>query len=327
MSNEKLAWGILGTGNIARKFCSGLISSNFGFPAAVGSRNEQSAAEFSERFAISRFYPAYAEVIEDPHIDAVYISLPNSLHYEWTIRALHAGKHVLCEKPIALSAPEAEAMFEAARFARRVLIEGFMYRAHPLTREVVERVRMFAIGDVKLVRTSFCYQTNRVAGNVRFDSTLGGGALMDVGCYCINFSLMLAGSEPLDVAASRVMHANGIDELVAASMTFPNGLLAAFTCGMTVDADNSAYVSGTRGYIEIPRPWKPQTEGAKYRLAATLESPSVQEFTISPGVDLFALEADEFAMTVLRGQSPLVTPEESIATMRVLDQIRLGHPL
>jgi len=327
----RLAWGILGTGNIARKFCRGLTHCRKGFAASVGSRSQPAATQFAAEFGIQQFHSGYEQVLADPQLDAVYLALPNSMHNEWTIRALEAGKHVLCEKPIAANKTEAIAMFETARRVGRVLVEAFMYRAHPQTQEVIDKVRMSAIGQVKLVRTSFCYHTNRIAGNVRFDPALAGGALMDIGCYCVNLSLAIAAVNPIEVTATAVMHENGVDEFAAGHMKFANGIIATFMCGMSVQADNTAYICGSQGYLEIPRPWKPEVDGARYWLKTTpppsstilkMEPPPIREFTVGPTMDPFALEADDFASTVLDGKRPFVTEEESIATMGVLDEMR-----
>ncbi len=264
-------------------------------------------------------------------MEAVYISLPNSLHREWTIRALEAGKHVLCEKPIAANEREAKEMFAAARLAGKVLVEGFMYRAHPQTRQVMEKVRGGAIGEVKLIRTSFCYRTSKIEGNIRWDPTLAGGGLMDIGCYCINLSRMVAGAEPASIQASGKLHQSGVDEMVVGNLQFENGVLASFTCGMRVQADNTAYICGTDGYIEVPWPWKPQPRGAKYWIKGSappkqdggkVAPPPVQEFVVDAGMDLYGIEADAFADVVLDGAPPFVTEQETLATLRVLDEMR-----
>jgi xylose dehydrogenase (NAD/NADP) len=331
IDQRKMAWGILGTGNIARQFCSGLTVCKRGFAAAVGSRRERLAADFAKKFGIPKSYAGYEQVLADSQVNAVYISLPNSMHCEWTIRALQAGKHVLCEKPIASNEAEAERMFEAARLEAKVLVEAFMYRAHPQTQQVITKIQSSAVGKVKLIRTSFCYQTNRIAGNIRFDRLLSGGALMDIGCYCINFSQMVAGANAVDVSANAIMHENGVDEVVVAQMKFENGILASFTCGMTLHADNTAHICGTEGYIEIPRPWKPPVEGAKYWIKASapvkpdvgkLDSAPGHEFIVSAGIDSYALEADDFASTVMDGKKPMVSESESLVTMRILDEMR-----
>jgi xylose dehydrogenase (NAD/NADP) len=324
IDQRKLAWGILGTGNIARQFCSGLTVCKRGLAAAVGSRLEEKASDFAKKFGIRKSYAGYERVLEDSQVDAVYISLPNSLHCEWTIRALQAGKHVLCEKPIASNGAEAARMFETARHEVKVLVEAFMYRAHPQTQEVINKVQSSAVGKVKLIRTSFCYRTTRVAGNIRFDPLLSGGALMDIGCYSINFSQLVAGTNAVEVSAKALMHENGVDEVAVAQMKFENGILASFTCGMTLHADNSAYICGTEGYLEIARPWKPPAEGAQYWIkAGNLKSEPGHEFIVNAGMDPYALEADDFAATVMDGKAPMVSESETLATIRILDEMRL----
>src|SRR6266571_3438144 len=154
---RKMAWGILGTGNIARQFCSGLTVCKKGFAAAVGSRREQLAADFARKFGIPKSYAGYEQVLADSQVDAVYVSLPNSLHCEWSIRALEAGKHVLCEKPLSAHAADVEQAFDAAERAGRLLTEAFMYRHNPQTARLYELVRGGAIGELRLVRSSFSY--------------------------------------------------------------------------------------------------------------------------------------------------------------------------
>ena len=327
----KFAWGILGTGNIARQFCKGVKTSERGMLMAVGSRSAGPAAEFAGQFGVLNSYPTYDQVLRDPQVDAVYVSLPNSMHREWTVRALEAGKHVLCEKPLASNEAEAKEMFAAARSTGKTLVEAFMYRAHPQTREVLQKIRGGAIGEVKMIRSSFCYRTNRIDGNIRFDPALAGGALMDIGCYCINFSRAIAGADVVDVHASGTLHERGVDELVVGNLKFSNGVVASFTCGMRVQADNSAYICGTDGFIEVPWPWKPQPRGAKYWIKRSApprqdggktDTPPAEEFEVNAGMDLYALEADDFAETISRGREPMVSEEETMATMKVLDEMR-----
>src|SRR5882672_9599201 len=250
VDSRKIGWGILGTGNIARQFCSGVRGCERGVLLAVGSRTAASAAEFAGQYAISKSYPTYEQVLSDKQVDAVYISLPNSMHCEWTIKALEAGKHVLCEKPISANEAEAKRMFEVADSAAKILVEAFMYRAHPQTKEMIQKIRSGAVGEVKLIRSSFCYRTSRMEGNIRWDPELSGGSLMDVGCYCINFSRMVAGAEVVEVQASGKLHESGVDEMVVGNLRFANGVLANFSCGMRAQGDNSAYVCGSEGYLE-----------------------------------------------------------------------------
>ena len=346
--NERLRWGILGTGNIARQFADGVLKTaaagSGGGSArgrsritAVGSRSAQAAQTFAQAREIPGVHGSYESLLADPNVDAVYNSLPNSLHHAWTIKALRAGKHVLCEKPFAMTRSEAEEMFAEAAKAKRVLVEAFMYRSHPLTHSFIDAVRGGEIGELKMLRTSFCYKTSRIDGNVRFDRKLGGGGLMDVGCYCINFSRMLAGEEPTEVHASAHFHERGVDDLVVATLKFPSGVLASFSCGMSVHADNTAYVCGTEGYIEIPIPWKPPPQGAAYTIARStppkmdhaaggvtpaVARPPRETRTVDAAKELYALEADDFAAAVLDGKPPALTPADTLGNMAVLDEIR-----
>jgi D-xylose 1-dehydrogenase (NADP+, D-xylono-1,5-lactone-forming) len=328
----KLRWGILGTGNIASQFAKGLSASQRGSAAAVGSRQQKSADEFARNHAIPRTFGSYESLIADPEIDAIYNSLPNAFHADWTIRALKAGKHVLCEKPLAMNAPEAEEMFAVARKTGRILVEAFMYRSHPQTLALLETVRGGAIGPLRLIRTSFCYRTRSITGNVRFQRTLGGGSLMDIGCYCINFARLFAGAEPTSIHAIANFHSTGVDDQAAGTMVFPNNIVSSFTCGMSLHADNTAYLCGEEGFIEVPVPWKPSADIAKFIITRGNEpkmdkpkstAPPPREVrTIENAGDMYAIEADDFAASVLDAQPPRITREDSIGNMRVLDEMR-----
>ena len=329
--SDVLRLGILGTGNIARQFAAGLATSTRTRAVAVGSRTEDSASSFAAAHGIARAYGAYEGVLRDRDVDAVYVSLPNSMHREWTIAALRAGKHVLCEKPIASNAAEAEEMFDEAERAGCVLVEAFMYRSHPLTHAVLDAVRGGKIGRVRLVRTSFCFRTTRTEGNIRFDAALAGGALMDVGCYCLNFSRLLAGAEPVSAHAVGTLHSSGVDDCAAVVLGFPDGVSASFACGMSVHADNTAYACGTEGFIEVPVPWKPPREDAEYsvvrgtppRMDGPVKSaPARQTRRVSAAKELYALEADDFAAVVLDGAPPRVDRPDSVGNMRLLDELR-----
>jgi predicted dehydrogenase len=331
---RKLRWGILGTGNIARQFSAGVRESGRGELAAVGSRSAAAAEIFAAEFGVPLALEGYDRLIQQPNIDAIYVSLPNSLHHQWTIAALRAGKHVLCEKPLASNAPEAEEMFEAAETTGRVLVEAFMYRSHPLTLAVAEAVAAGTIGQLRLIRTSFCFRTAKTEGNVRFSAELAGGSLMDVGCYCVNYSRFFAGSEPSGVHAIGRLHASGVDEMAAGTMRFANGLLASFTCGMTVQADNTAYLCGTDGYIETPVPWKPPSAEATFIVARSIPprmdggvapanpAPPRDVRHVSVQGHLYGIEADDFAAAVLDSRPPRLSRRDSVGNMRVLDDMR-----
>lgn len=333
-----LRWGILGTGNIARQFAQAMGHSRRGELTAVGSRSSSVAQAFAAANKVPQSHGSYEAVLGDAGIDAVYISLPNSLHHEWAIKALRGGKHVLCEKPIAATREQAAEMFDVARRSGQVLVEAFMYRSHPLTAAWLEAIREGMIGQALLVRSSFCFCTRQRQGNIRFSRELAGGALMDVGCYCISLSRLVAGAEPVATTVSAGLSETGIDEVTAGTLRFADGMVASFTCGMTVHADNSASICGTRGYIEVPIPWKPPIREAAFVLStsvppvidtgAKLESvplpgsnPKRVMSVDSPG-PLLALEADNLADVVLDGAAPSVSEADSLGNMAVLDEMR-----
>jgi predicted dehydrogenase len=330
--NSQLRWGILGTGNIAGQFAAGVKSSRRSVITAAGSRRLDTVRKFATQHEIPRVYGSYDELLADPEVDAVYNALPNSLHHEWTIKALRAGKHVLCEKPFAMDLPQAVEMFDVARQTGRTLVEAFMYRSHPLTKAVLDTVRGGAIGELRLIRTSFCYRTTRIDGNIRFAPDLGGGALMDVGCYCISFSRLIADAEPSSVYATSRTHSTSVDDAVVAAMHFPGDVLASFTAGMSVQADNAAYICGTEGYIEVPVPWKPPVTGALYTIArgippkqdnpAPMKTPPRETRTVHADLELYGLEADDFAVTVLDNKPPAVSEADTLGNMAVLDEMR-----
>lgn len=335
--SERLRFGIMGTGNIAGQFADGVAGAERSVAAAAASRTKDKAEAFAQRYGVEQSCAGYDGLLQLPGVDAVYISLPNSMHHEWTLKALAAGKHVLCEKPLASNAAEAEEMFAAADRAGCVLMEAFMYHCHPQTRAVLDKVRSGAIGRLKLIRTAFCFRVMSTEGNIRFDSALAGGALMDIGCYCVSFARLLAGSEPEAMHAVGRLHESGVDEYTAAVLRFPGGVVSEFCCGMTLQTDNSAMICGDEGYLEIPWPWKPPAPGNKsasgYSFAINAQVPPRQdagresrrpreEFTVAVDRPLYAMEADAFAAAVLDGTAPPVSRDHSVGNMRVLDELR-----
>jgi predicted dehydrogenase len=325
-----LRWGILGCGNISQQFCAGIHASPLHRLELAGSRDAAKASRFAQTYGVARSVGDYDALIRDPSINAVYVALPNSMHHEWTLKALNAGKHVLCEKPIATTAHEAQEMFDVADKQGVRLVEAFMYRSHPQTRAILDDIRNGEIGDVRIIRTSFCIYAFRVDGNIRFDRALAGGALMDVGCYCVNFSRMIAQAEPDRIVAMSRLHESGVDEVTQVSLHFPNNILATFTCALRVQADNTAEICGTGGYMRIPWPWKPQ-QTASYSLGFNIPPrqdvnapPARQPVTRTVNADrpLYLLEADDFAATVFDSARPAVTREDSIGNIKVLDEVR-----
>jgi predicted dehydrogenase len=212
-----------------------------------------------------------------------------------------------------------------------------MYRSHPQTLAILNAVRSGAIGEVRLIRTSFCYRTKRIADNVRFKAELAGGAMMDVGCYCLSFARLIAGAEPVWVSATGRIHESGVDEAAAGILRFPGGIVATFACGMTLQADNAASICGSDGYIDIPIPWKPPGSGARFSIAratpprmdsagagahAPGPPPPREDRVVGDGGDLYAIEADDFADAVFTGNPPRVSENDTLGNMRLLDEVR-----
>ncbi len=330
---QPLRFGVLGTGNIAGQFAQGTAAAQRCKVTAVGSRSLESARVFATKYQIASAHGSYEALLHDDNIDAVYVSLPNCLHHEWTIKALQAGKHVLCEKPLAMNQTQAREMFDAARQHQRVLIEAFMYLCHPLTHAWLTKIREGAIGRVKFVRAGFCYFASKEQGNVRFDKQLGGGVLMDVGCYCLSVARLLGEGDPTYLEATAQFDDHGVDVLTAGTLHFHNGVMASFHCGMKVHADNTLMISGDKGCLLVPIPWKPPMQGATFTImqsippkmdGGTSQAPpsGPQTISIDAGKPLYGLEADAFADCVLDGVQPFVTAEQSMGHMRMLDTLR-----
>ena len=260
MSDRKLRWGVLSTARIGKKAVNPAIqASENGDLVAVASRDADRARAFAEETGIPTSYGSYEELLADENIDAIYNPLPNSLHKEWTIRAAEAGKHILCEKPLTLSAAECREMTDAASKAGVKLMEGFMYRFHPRTNQALEMLHDGAIGDIKQIRSSFTFKLDR-PNDIRWDLDLGGGALMDLGCYCVDFSRRVAKEEPVEVRAMANFGDTGVDKQVAGSMRFESGLLAHFDCALTMDRTEVFHILGSDGHLRVLDAFVPNDE-------------------------------------------------------------------
>ena len=246
-------WGFLSTANINDKLLPGAKASPDVDLVAVASRDAGRAEAYARERGIERSYGSYDELLVDPDVEAVYISLPNSMHVEWSIRAIEAGKHVLCEKPLSRHPDDVERAFDAADENGRILMEAFMYRHNPQTKELVELVEDGAIGRLRLVRAAFSFPLTD-GTNVRLDAELEGGALMDVGCYCVSGSRLLAG-EPEVVCGQQVASSSGVDELFVGTLSFPGGVLAEIDCGLVLPERDELEVIGEEGSIFLDDPW------------------------------------------------------------------------
>jgi len=329
-----LAWGILGTGRIAHTFARALAASRTGRLVAVASRTRAAAEAFGEEFGVARRYEGYEALLADPEVGAVYISLPNAFHALWTVRCAEAGKHILCEKPLATNHAEAMVAVEAARRHGVFLMEAFMYRCHPQTRRLVELIREGAIGEVRVIQASFSFNMRGLhPENVRQQNPAAGGGIMDVGCYTASMSRLLAGAaggapaEAVQVkGVGYVNPANRVDEWASAAVLFPGHVTATLTCGIQVAVESAVRVWGSEGHIVVTNPWFPG-QGEETKLAVQRAGQAApEELAVPAEQPLYAIEADTVARAVAEGRQeapyPCMTWDDSLANMRLLDAWR-----
>jgi len=306
-------WGFLSTADINDKLLPGADASPDVDVVAVASRDLERARAYADERGIERACGSYDELFADPEVEAVYISLPNSMHVEWSIRALEAGKHVLCEKPLSRHPEDVERAFDAAEKAERILMEAFMYRHNPQTRLLVELVESGAIGRLRLVRAAFSFPLEDTS-NVRLNAELEGGGLMDVGCYCVSASRLLAG-EPESVYGEQVPAASGVDELFTGSLRFPNGVLAEIDCGLVLPVRDELEAIGEEGSIFLDDPWhcrKPVLEVRKENDTERVE--------LEPE-DSYRLQLENMSAAV-RGQAePLLGREDALGQARAIEAL------
>jgi xylose dehydrogenase (NAD/NADP) len=317
MIEEKVRWGVLSTANIGRRMVLPAIQrSSNGELLAVASRDASTAAALASELGIPLAYAAYEELLADPSVEAVYIPLPNSLHREWAIKALAAGKHVLCEKPLALDAAECAEMIAAARQHGVLLMEAFMYRFHPQTARVLELVRTGAIGEPRLIHAAFTFRVTNPA-NIRLRPELGGGALMDVGCYCVNVARTLFGAEPTAAQAFAAWGASGVDEQLIGQLRFAGARYAQFDSALTLARRESYQVVGTEGVIDVPIAFLPGQGDTAIRI--TTAAGTATE-TIA-GADEYQLMAEHFAACVRGAAQMRYSPAEALANMRAIEAL------
>jgi predicted dehydrogenase len=321
MANQPagLRWGILGCARITRKgLVPGIRGSASGTLVALASRRIETARSWCEEFGVPKAYGAYDQLLADPEIDAVYIPLPNELHRPWTIAAADAGKHVLCEKPLALNAAEAEEMAEHCQRRGVVLMEAFMWRHQPRTAEIRKLVAEGAIGEVRLVRTSFSFPIN--PSDWRIDPSRGGGtgALWDIGTYGLNTARLYIGSEPTEIRALGRFTPDGVDMSIAATLRFPGDVLGVIDCSFE-QAYRCVYeVVGSKGAIEVPRAFLPPEHPAARLTRA--DGSLVREWTFDNRFQ-YAAMVDSFARAVADGGRLPDPAENGLAQMRTLDAI------
>jgi predicted dehydrogenase len=294
---------------------------------AIGSRDRSTAEAAASEFGIARAYGSYEEVLADPEVDAVYNPLPNHLHERWTIAAARSGKHVLCEKPMALTAAEAERMIAACEAEGILLMEAFMYRLHPTWESVRAAVASGRIGDLKAVQSWFSY-FNDDPTNIRNIAASGGGALYDVGCYAVNLSRMLFGAEPVRVQGSVHLDPElGVDVLTSGVLDFPTGV-ATFTCSTRAEPDQRVHAYGTRGRISIEIPFNIPLDLPTRVFVTAGGDPPVgpnTEVLTFERANQYAIQAEGFAAAILDGTPVPIPPADAVANLRVIEELfRVG---
>jgi predicted dehydrogenase len=330
---KKLKWGILSTGSIARTFAADLRSSQTGVLWAVASRNEEKAHQFAGEFGAPKAYGNYQQLLDDPEVAVVYIAPLHPFHAEWSLRAAQAGKHILCEKPLAMNSHQAEEMIAAAAHHRVFLMEAFMYRCHPQMRKLIELLKSEVIGKVQIISAAFCFYSDDSPENRVMDRKLGGGAILDVGCYCTSMARLIAGvanglpfAEPLCLqGAGTIGSLSQVDEVAVAAVTFPGEIHAQLCTGIHTHSQELVRIYGTQGMLEMRAPWIPQIGNRPPVIALYQgqdERSKVEEYYLPSTRGLYALEADVVAEYLHAGQapSPYMSWQDTIGNMKMLDQ-------
>jgi D-xylose 1-dehydrogenase (NADP+, D-xylono-1,5-lactone-forming) len=325
MSNKTLNWGLLSTARINNALIPPLRASKRNSLLAVASRTQETANAYAKEKKISRAHGSYEDLLADPEIDVIYNSLPNRLHAEWTIKAVEAGKHVLCEKPLALNGDEVDAIQSVARQHGRIVAEAFMYRYHPQTLQVQQIVKSGSLGAVKLIRGSFSYILGR-QGDVRLKPELGGGSIWDIGCYPISYARSVLGEDPLEVLGWQVTGPTGIDETFVGQMRFANDVLSQFDCSFVMPLRASMEIVGSEATLNIPAPFKPY-ENEKIYLSRASKTETIK----IRGPELYIGEVEDMADAILLGKEPRISLADSrgnvLAITSLLESARTGKPV
>jgi xylose dehydrogenase (NAD/NADP) len=308
-----LRWGILSTARINDRFIVGCAGSDRVTIGAVASRDAARARRYADEHGIERAHGSYDALLADPEVDAVYISLPNAMHLDWTHRALEAGKHVLCEKPLSRRRADVAAAFDLAEQRGLILSEAFMYRHHPQTERLAALVADGAIGRLRLVRAAFGFSL-RDGGDARMSSALEGGALMDVGCYCVNAVRLLAG-EPSRVTGLQVLGGDGVDVAFVGTLALPRDVTAHFDAGFVFAPRSALEVVGEEGSLIVADPWHCRTPGIELHTTAGVESIFV------PEADSYRLEAEDVAAAAAGERAPRLGRADAIGQAATIEAL------
>jgi xylose dehydrogenase (NAD/NADP) len=307
MTAEPVRWGILGTGDINTRFLAGARLTDAADFVAVGSRTDAKAGDFAKRHRIPRAHGSYEELLADPDVEAIYNTLPNSLHHEWTLKSLAAGKHVLCEKPYSRHPAEVDEAFDAADRAGLILSEAFMWRHHPQARRLVESFP--AIGPLQTIRATFSY-VQEGSADIRLRPDLDGGSLMDVGCYCVSGLRLVAGEEPDLIYGIGTPGPSGVDVRFSGLLHFPSGVVGEFTSGFTSEHHTLEAIGGA-GSVLLTNPWKSRPvsivrDGEESQLETD---------------DFYQLEVENLSRAIRGEGAPLLGRDDAMGQARALDAL------
>lgn len=332
---KRLNWGMIGTGQIAATFAEALRLSETGRLVAVASRGVERAEAFGQEWGADRCHGTYDGLLADRDVEAVYIATPHPQHAEWTIKAIEAGKHVLCEKPCAVNEAGWMAMVEAARRGGVFLMEAFMYRCHPQTARLAELIRSGTIGDVQMIEATFSFRSGRDPSSRLYSNELAGGGILDVGCYTVSMARLVAGcavgktfEDPVEVKGTACIGPTGVDEWAAASLRFPSGILAQLVCGIGLTMKNDVRITGTGGTIVLPNPWQSNRRQAQPGVIRVHRSgvSDAEEITVPAANTSFVYEADAVGRAVIAKRQEAAWPAmnwaDSTGNMRTLDAWR-----
>jgi len=325
MATQTLRWGLLSTARINKALITPLQLSKRNKLVAVASRSQDKADAYAREHKIPHAYGSYEALLADPEIDVIYNPLPNHLHAEWSIKAVEAGKHVLCEKPLALSLAEVDAMAAAADRTGKMIAEAFAYRAHPHMLKVKEIIASGQLGKLKLVHGSFTFvMTNQ--NDIRWDPQMGGGALWDIGCYPLSFTRTVLGTEPLDVFGWQVTSPSGIDEFFAGQMRFPGDIYFQLDCSFKIPSHVFMEIVGDEGTLNIPQPFN---TAAKKNLYLTRDNKT--STIVVKGPDPYLAEVENFTDAILLNKLPATSLADSrlntAAILALLDSAKTGQPI
>ena len=309
-----MRWGLLSTARINDKLLAGARLAAGVEVVAVGSRDRARGEAFAAEHGIERALGSYEALLEDPEVDAIYNPLPNSLHVPWSVRALEAGKHVLCEKPLSRHPAEVEEAFAAAERAGRVLEEAFMWRHHPQTLRLRELLDQGAIGRLRLVQASFSFPLVDVS-DIRMQGGLDGGSLMDVGCYCVSGARLVTRAEPEHVHGEQAIGGDGVDVAFAGTLRFPGDVIGQFHCGFAVGRRHHLEAIGEDGSLFLADPWHGRSPGIELRREDGVERIEIDD------ADPYTHELVDFARAVRGEAPPLLGKPDALAQARAIEAL------